>query len=391
MLSQPASKTVLVQPKILIVATGAYEICYPFPGWTTPGVMTTGAAQTLLRSYQVLPGKRVLVAGNGPLNFQVAAELANSGADVVAVVEAAGRPSLSSLSLAARMMTSDPRLTLKGAGMLASLKRHGCSVIHDHKIDRVDGVDNIGDARLRVFLKSLSSGRPQTQMFDVDAVCLGYGFRPANEILRALGCEHDTNPYTGALETVRGEDCSTTREDVLAIGDCTRLGGAPTAEAEGLLAAVAALAGLGIKASQALLDRAKQNLASRRRHQRFQKALWRLFELQSLVLSDVDEEAIVCRCENLSGAQLLKEITATDHVSMATLKRSTRAGMGRCQGRYCGPVISQMLAVANGHPTQEVDLWAPRPPIKPVSIHDLARLKTIGRSVVERSWLLRVH
>ncbi len=51
--------------------------------------MTTGAAQTLLRAYQVAPGTRVLVSGNGPLNMQVAAELVRGGAKVVALAELA--------------------------------------------------------------------------------------------------------------------------------------------------------------------------------------------------------------------------------------------------------------------------------------------------------------
>ncbi len=78
-----------VTPKRLVVATGVYERGYPIPGWTLPGVMTTGALQTFLRSYRVLPGKRIVIAGNGPLNLQVAIEVARAGAEVVAVAEAA--------------------------------------------------------------------------------------------------------------------------------------------------------------------------------------------------------------------------------------------------------------------------------------------------------------
>ncbi len=66
----------------LVLATGAYERGVPLPGWTLPGFVATGAAQTLMRAYQVLPGRRVLVSGNGPLNFQVAAELVRAGATV---------------------------------------------------------------------------------------------------------------------------------------------------------------------------------------------------------------------------------------------------------------------------------------------------------------------
>ena len=81
-----------IQPERLIVASGAYESAPPFPGWTLAGVMTTGAAQSLVRAYRVSPAKRVLIAGNGPLNLQLACELVNAGIDVVAVAEAAPRP-----------------------------------------------------------------------------------------------------------------------------------------------------------------------------------------------------------------------------------------------------------------------------------------------------------
>ncbi|WP_237214128.1 (2Fe-2S)-binding protein, partial [Falsiroseomonas oryziterrae] len=85
-------RTRLVAPRAVIVASGAYERPHVVPGWTLPGVMTVGAAQTLWRSYRTLPGRRVLVAGNGPLNLQVACELAEAGAEVVAVAEAAPHP-----------------------------------------------------------------------------------------------------------------------------------------------------------------------------------------------------------------------------------------------------------------------------------------------------------
>ena len=78
------------------------------PGWTLPGVMTTGAAQTLLRSYRVLPGRRIVVAGNGPLNLQVACELHRAGAEVVAVAELAPRPGARTLGALSRMALSAP-------------------------------------------------------------------------------------------------------------------------------------------------------------------------------------------------------------------------------------------------------------------------------------------
>ena len=109
----------------LVLATGAFEPGAPFPGWTLPGVMTTGAAQTLLRSYLVAAGARVLVAGNGPLNFQVAAELAAAGVRVVAVAETASlfRPA-NALHLA-RMFIAAPGYSVEGLAYLRELARAG--------------------------------------------------------------------------------------------------------------------------------------------------------------------------------------------------------------------------------------------------------------------------
>ena len=101
----------------------------PFPGWTLPGVMTTGAAQTLLRSYLVAPGARVLVAGNGPLNLQVAAELAAAGVRVVAVAEAAALFRASNSVHLARMSAAAPHYTREGLSYLAVLARAGARVV----------------------------------------------------------------------------------------------------------------------------------------------------------------------------------------------------------------------------------------------------------------------
>ena len=94
----------------------------PVPGWTLPGVMTTGAAQTLLKTDGVLPGRRVVVCGNGPLNLQVALELARAGAEVVAVAELAERPGLAKAGPLLRLMSSAFDLAWQGATMLRELR-----------------------------------------------------------------------------------------------------------------------------------------------------------------------------------------------------------------------------------------------------------------------------
>ncbi|SVC18740.1 uncharacterized protein METZ01_LOCUS271594, partial [marine metagenome] len=125
-------KNKIYRARRTIVATGAYERGLPIPGWTLPGVMTTGGAQAMLRSYGVLPGRRILVAGNGPLNLQAALELREAGAEVVAVAELAAKPTVGALlSSGLRMGLSAPGLAIDGIRYLSGLKKLGVPVIYD--------------------------------------------------------------------------------------------------------------------------------------------------------------------------------------------------------------------------------------------------------------------
>ena len=367
--------TGLVRPQALIVATGAYEAAYPFDGWTLPGVMTTGAAQTLLRSYRVLPGRRVVVAGNGPLNFQLATELLKSGADVVAVIEAARRPGLLAASSLLGMMTADARLTATGAGYLALLARRGIPLVYGRRIDRIESGGQGNRPQLRVVAGCLSGSDTEDREFEADAVCLGYGFRPANELLRALGCAQSVNPASGSMETRRDEDCMTNRDGVFAVGDCTRLGGAAAAQAEGIVAAAAALRSLGIPmpaGNRKVLEDARAQL---RRQEDFQRSLWTLFRPAGNLFAGLDEQAPVCRCEGVSLAELKLAMGEEPQPGPAGIKRHTRIGMGRCQGRYCGITLERIQAGRKGSPLEETDLWAPRPPVSQIRIAELARLE----------------
>ena len=368
----------LIRPEILIVATGAFEISHPFPGWTLPGVMTTGAAQTLLRSYRVLPGRNILVAGNGPLNMQVAAELLKAGAQSVAVAETAPRPGVLNLRAIGRMVSTSPGLTARGIRYLYELLRKRAAMHYAHEITRVDVIDDDTATRLRASLRDLTADRHATRELSVDAVCLGYGFRASNEILRALGCRQTVNPASRNLETVCDDNCVTSRPDVFAIGDCAKLRGAHVAQAEGRIAAAAALDRLGIALSSQQHAQTAKARARRNRRLAFQHALWTLFQSRQSSDETMTADTVVCRCENVTSAELMMHLQQADLSTMGSLKRLTRAGMGRCQGRYCGPVIAKHLSQKFGRAFEESDHWAPRPPIKPVAMADLATLQMPG-------------
>lgn len=360
--------SVLCRPRRLIVATGAYERGLPLPGWTLPGVMTTGAAQTLLRSYQVLAGRRVLIAGNGPLNLQVAVELAQAGAEVAAVAELACRPGPWAAGAIAQMLASVPTLVLRGRDYVAELRRRGIPLLYSHVLRSVEP----SGAGLRAEIAPWPAGSGDgLQAFDVDVVCMGYGFMPSNEILRALGCRHVFDRHRGQLVTQRNGDCLTSVDNVYAVGDCTGLGGAPAAEAEGLIAGLAAARSLGLP--MGVKQRAAARAARIRlgRHRRFQAALWRLFSAPQLLTELARPDTILCRCEELTLAEIEAGFDENSS-SIGAVKRGTRAGMGRCQGRYCGPIVAAVAAARQGIPLDEAAHWAPRPPIKPIPISDIA-------------------
>jgi D-hydroxyproline dehydrogenase subunit alpha len=362
------------RPARLIVATGAYEPGLVVRGWTLPGVMTTGAAQTLWRTYRTLPGRRVLIAGNGPLNLQVAYEFATAGAAVVAVAEAAPAPGVGSLKMLASMALYDWELVHAGLRYRMGLARYRVPLLYRHVVTRIEQTDDSLVATLTRLEGRAATGR--ARQFEADVVCLGYGFQPSNEILRSLGARHEYDTARGQLVTRRGRDGATTVAGVYGVGDCCGVGGARAAVAEGMLAGVGAARSIGLAAPDAapVEAEAERRLA---RARRFEEALWALFDGPRFAYELADGDTTVCRCEEVSLGQL-EAALADGRPSIGEVKQRTRVGMGRCQGRYCAAAIGALLADRHGRRLDEFSFFAPRAPLKPVAIANLARVIRSG-------------
>jgi thioredoxin reductase len=351
----------------LIIATGATEKPWPMPGWTLPGVMTTGAAQTLLRSGAVSPGSRVLVAGNGPLNIQLANELLNAGVTVVAVVEQAPRPGLARAAAALVMARHDAGLAVAGVRQLARLRLAGVPLLFGHVVTRAEGKDQVERAFVAPTRPDGSLGPERA--FDIDALCIGAGFQPQTELARALGCRLAFGE--GGQTVVRGDDGRTSVGNVFVAGDGGGLGGARAALAQGTLAGLAVVAAMngGLSAAQAARQKAQQRALATARG--FQAGLWQLFAPAHPTPTIHTPDTLLCRCEAVRFGDV-DALLAAGTDDPGSIKRATRLGMGRCQGRYCGPILAARLAAAGHRPGQEGDLFAPRPPFKPLTIAELA-------------------
>jgi NADPH-dependent 2,4-dienoyl-CoA reductase/sulfur reductase-like enzyme len=354
-------------PDRLIVATGGYERGLPLPGWTLPGVMTTGAAQTLLRTYRVIPGKRILIAGNGPFNIQVALELEKAGATIVAVAESAHRPGLQSLTALYDMYRGSRQLLFDGMRYIRDLKRRRIPILYSHHLVSVEQIDSGLLAQLG---SSTDENHQPSSSFDVDVICMGYGFLPSNALLRALGCNHHYDQSRKQLIVERSVDFETTVPKVYAVGDCAGLGGAHAAREEGVIAGIHAAESLGHHPKENLL---KEKISSRiklTQHRRFQSGLWRLFSALKPNTDLAKPDTEVCRCESVTLSQIHAAIQFGCS-SIGAVKQQTRAGMGRCQGRYCAPILAELLAVESRYPIDENKFFAPRVPIIPVQIGDI--------------------
>jgi NADPH-dependent 2,4-dienoyl-CoA reductase/sulfur reductase-like enzyme len=369
-MSRSAEHRWTMRPRALVLATGAYERGVPIPGWTLPGVMTTGAGQSLLRRYQVAPGARVLVAGNGPLNIQLAAELVRAGVHVVGLVEAAAlfRPghSVGGLSMAWHA----PGLAGAGLGYLTTLLRHRIGIHTRSVIERLTGDPEQG-VRTAVIARLAPDGTATGRRREVrvDAVCLGYGFLPSSELARTLGCAQVYQPATGTFAVDTDLNGRTSIDGVWALGDGAAVRGAKFAQAQGRLAAAEILGRLGGRRVHLPPDAVRHA----RRQWGFQQALHRVFAAPVLTDQLADAGTVICRCEDVT----MGDLSAADLPAMAapgSVKRMTRAGMGKCQGRYCGPVLADRSSRLTGVPIGARSGFAPQSPVKPVPVKDIAAI-----------------
>jgi glycine/D-amino acid oxidase-like deaminating enzyme/bacterioferritin-associated ferredoxin len=348
------------RPRRLVLAPGAHERPVPVPGWTLPGVMTTGALQTLARAQRVSPAARVVIAGSGPLNLQLACELLAGGVDVAAVVEAAPRPGLGAWRHLLALARTSPDLAWDGFRYLAQLRRAGVPVLWGSSILACEGDDRFG---------ALRAATPAGErVIEAGAAALNMGFQPETGLARALGCAQrfateGPGAEIGRLETIADDEGRTTVPGVFAVGDGASIGGSRVAFARGRLAGAAAARDLGHAVARD--EAARRDLA---RALAFQGALWRVFAAPPFDAAAIADATIVCRCEDVT-AGALRAAMAAGARSLAALKKDTRAGMGRCQGRMCGATVARLA----GAPAAEAAFAAPRAPIRPIPAVALMR------------------
>lgn len=354
-----------------VVAAGAHDRPVVFPGWTLPGVITAGGLQTLAKTQRVLPGRRMVFAGSGPVALAFPAQLAHYGATIIEALEAGPAPRPGDLLRLARAARGNIDLLRDAARYRAMLLRHRVPLRYRRIIVRAEGDGRVEqvvhasvDSKWRVV-----AGTECT--VEADVLCLGYGFVPSLELLRLLGCctfDHDEN--LGGAVVRRDEWLRTAVDGVYAAGDGTGVEGSYVAIDEGTIAGTAAAMDAGsIDAAEAgrLVHDARRRLGRRRA---LSAATSRLFGVGLGIYQLGTEDTIVCRCEVVRQHAVSDAIDSTDDINV--VKAYTRAGMGLCQGKNCQRHIAALIAERHGRPLADVALATPRMPLRPVPISALA-------------------
>ncbi|MGW5497435.1 FAD-dependent oxidoreductase [Streptomyces olivaceoviridis] len=320
---------VTVHADAVLLATGAYERVLPFPGWTLPGVVTAGGAQAMLKGGLVLPGRRVVVAGTGPLLLPVAAGLAAAGARVAALVESAGPGALLHRAPA---LAAQPGKLAEGAGYAARLLRHGVRTLARHAVVAAHGADRLEAVTVAALGRD---GRPRpgsARRIPCDTLAVGHGMLPHTDLAETLGCA-----LSGTAVRVDAEQ-RTDVPGVWAAGEATGVGGAALALAEGHIAGRSAAARLRGTAP----DPGGWGAAARTRARlrAFATALDAVYAPPAGWADRVPDETVVCRCEEVTAGEVRGAVDSLGAGDLRTVKLLTRAGMGWCQGRMCAPAVA---------------------------------------------------
>jgi NADP-dependent aldehyde dehydrogenase len=350
----------------LVLCPGGYDRQLPVPGWDLPGVMAAGGIQAFIKANGILPGRRFVIAGTGPFLLPVAANIAEAGGKVLAVLESSSPTAwLPHLRAAAGV----PEKALEGAEYAAVFARHRIPYRTRSIVTEVLGTDHASGVRTA---KVDADGRARTgteRIYEkVDVVGFGWGFTPQMELPLSFGVETRLDA-DGSLVGVVDEHQQSSVPGLFLAGEVTGVGGATLAVLEGLAAGTAAAGGSASPEKTA----ARENTATR--HRRFAEAMHRAHPVPPAWQDWLTPETTVCRCEEVTAGQITEARESLGAGDAKSLKSFTRAGMGWCQGRVCGFAASCLGAGPDASPTAEsLSDAAKRPLAAPVGIGELAAL-----------------
>jgi len=359
-----------VEARRIVLAPGAHDRPVVFPGWTLPGVVTAGGAQTLVKTQRVLPGREIVFAGSGPLALAFPAQLRGYGANVTLVLEAGPAPGVRDVLRLLGAARGNAQLLREAVAYRSRLVRERVPLRYRRIVVRAEGE---GRVERVTHAAAGSDWRPVAgteETVAADTLCVGYGFFPSVELLRLAGCAFAYDEDLGGPVVIRDEWLRTSVDGISAAGDGTGVQGSYVAVDEGRLAALGAALDLGALTARDAAERAAAIRARLARKEAFRRALRRLHAVGPGIYELATADTVVCRCEELAASELEGAIAVS--ADLNTVKGLTRVAMGMCQGRNCQRHVAAAIARRHGGAVGDLPVATPRAPLRPVPISAVA-------------------
>ncbi|MGH7246958.1 MAG: FAD-dependent oxidoreductase [Pseudomonadota bacterium] len=347
----------------IILATGAIERPFPIPGWTLPGVIAAGAAQILLKSSALVPAERTVLVGCGPLIWLIAWQYLNAGVRLDAILDTTSPVNWRRAFRHAAAFAASPYLA-KGLKLMLAVRK---------AVRVVGGVIEIkAEGGERIEAISYRTARGRAERLPAETLLLHQGVVPNVNLALSADVPHRWSERQLCF-LPRVDSYGTTAVPHIAVaGDGAGIAGAEVAEARGRLAAIAAVRALADKSAFAKEEQEARRAL--RRYERGRAFLDVLFQPAPNFRRPLGE-TIVCRCEGVTARQIV-ETAAIGCPGPNQMKAFLRCGMGPCQGRFCGLTVTELMAQARGVPCAAIGYYHLRPPVKPITLAEIAGLPT---------------
>ena len=347
----------------IVLATGAIERPFPIAGWTLPGVMTAGGAQILLKSSALVPQARTVLAGCGPLLWLLAWQYLNAGVRLDAILDTTQRANWRRAWQYAAKFAASSYLA-KGLKLMFEVRR---------AVRVVRGiVDLKAEGGERLELIAYRTTQRDWQRLPADTLLLHQGVVPNVNLAMSANVKHRWSDAQLCWVPCVDEYGSAPVPHIAVAGDGAGIAGAEAAEARGRLAAIAA-----VRAITGWVLLKNEERAARRalnRHLRGREFLDLLYQPAPNFRWPRDD-TMVCRCEEITARQVLDTV-ALGCPGPNQMKAFLRCGMGPCQGRFCGLTVTELMAQARGLSCAEIGHYRLRPPVKPITLGEIADLPT---------------
>jgi NADPH-dependent 2,4-dienoyl-CoA reductase/sulfur reductase-like enzyme len=363
------NQATLLSADHVIITTGAMERAVPFVGWTLPGVMTAGAGQILLKSAGIVPNKGVVIAGSGPLLLLLAWQYMQAGVTIHAILDLTPKGNFwRALRHLPRALLAHHYI-LKGLKYQLQLKKGGVPFYTG-----VSDLCALGKESLEAVEFTHRSGR---KTIETPVLMSHFGVIPDSHLSRSAGCHHYWDPSQLCWRPTIDQWSNSSLQGIAIVGDSAGIGGAIAAQHAGHLAGLESAHLLGCISAQERDENTQQERRWLADDLQVRPFLEALFRPSSNLLAEPKDETWICRCEEVTAGTIRQAIQA-GHQDPNQIKFLTRCGMGPCQGRQCDNAISLLVGHELGHDIGQLESYRIRPPIRPLTVQQLANLQVVG-------------